>query len=376
MEVTVLEAANLPNRPVMAIHAGSVRRQAKLEVNSPFVIPHPGAQCGSVEVSVFQQIASQVLLCDNPSESVCSIPVSSRDGTSSLVQLRVRRGDAALSAISADKVKPGSAEDSIGMTRDYLDHHQLQQCIQKLIQDVLRVQPDNPYKYMLEQLRKENGSNATALYKGLATAQSKTDAVADSQEPLVPRPPEKPKPDGPRGRSIPSSSAPSAPSAAPQQHPKQSLLLPGSMPRPSVHSSAAARFSVVQILNSQACRKAAEYSLRAEVRKEVAGNLGLLALNSVKEKFASQASRQDPRSRGSIVTLPNPSHLDAAVFHRTLVKWAAHLAFRGACKILGYSRRVSKTTLETADAGRRSSMPSPIVFLDSDTGGEWGTWLR
>jgi hypothetical protein len=348
MEVNVVEAANLPSRPVMAIHAGSVRRQAKLEVNSPFVIPHPGAQCGSMEVTVFHQIASQVLPCENTSESFCSIPVSGRDGGSSMVQLRVRRGEAALAAMSTDNVKkPGSAEDSITMTRDYLENHQLQQCIQNLIQDVLRVQPNNPYQYMLEQLRKEKGN------RGGESAQAKSEA----KEPLAPRPPDKPKPEnGFRGRSMPSPSKASTTTDAP--------------PPGSDYANPAARYSVMLMLNSEACRKVAEESLRDEVRKEVAANMGSLASNAIKDKLVSQASRSDSSERRSIATLPNPASLDPSLFHRALVKWAAHLSFRGACRINGYSSEVSKATDATES---NQALPTPYVFLEAGTG--WGQWL-
>jgi hypothetical protein len=95
LDVTVPSGESPPTKPVLAIHAGSVRRQAKLEVNQPFVIPHPGSQCGPVEVSVFQQLASYVIDKEEKTESFCNIPVSKADGQSSQVQLRVRRGEAA-----------------------------------------------------------------------------------------------------------------------------------------------------------------------------------------------------------------------------------------------------------------------------------------
>ncbi|CAE7453078.1 unnamed protein product [Symbiodinium natans] len=49
MEFTVVTAANLPPKPVLAIHVGNVRRQIKLEVNHPFVLPDPGVKPAHVE---------------------------------------------------------------------------------------------------------------------------------------------------------------------------------------------------------------------------------------------------------------------------------------------------------------------------------------
>eukprot|EP00439_Symbiodinium_sp_Y106_P023293 s6219_g2.t2 len=49
MEFTVVTAANLPPKPVLAVHTGNVRRQIKLEVNHPFVLPDPGSKPAHVE---------------------------------------------------------------------------------------------------------------------------------------------------------------------------------------------------------------------------------------------------------------------------------------------------------------------------------------
>merc|ERR1719150_863492 len=89
----------------------------------------------------------------------CGIHVRDTDGEASRVKLRIRRNREALAA--NDKIetpKAPAAQDSVGVTRDYLDHHQLQQRIQSLIQDVLREQPDDPYRYTLEQLRRSQAA--------------------------------------------------------------------------------------------------------------------------------------------------------------------------------------------------------------------------
>jgi len=139
----------MPLKPILAIHAGSVRRQAKLEVNRPFAIPHPGSLQCSVQVSLFAQLASQVLTDDGEDEAICTIPVRRPDGTASQVKLRVRRaGEGA-----AKQAQGASKAEEAEVAREYLESHNLQQRIQTLIQDVLRVQPDDPYRFMLSQLR-------------------------------------------------------------------------------------------------------------------------------------------------------------------------------------------------------------------------------
>lgn len=175
----MLTANNTPSKPILAIRAGTVRRQARLEVNQPFKIPHPGSDQRAVEISLFQELASELLPDDVKQEVHQSIPFWKPDGTTSQVKLCIRRG-AALAASKAPK--SSAAQDSLGNKTDYLDHHQLQQRIQSLMQDVLREQPGDPYRYMLEQLK---------TYR----AEPAADANA-SQSSVVPHPPASPKSNG------------------------------------------------------------------------------------------------------------------------------------------------------------------------------------
>lgn len=340
MEVTCLDVSNPPAKPVLAIHAGSVRRQAKLEVNSPFVIPHPGSQSGPVEVSLFQQLASQVLPDNGKPEVFCSIPVRTLDGAASQVQLRIRRGEAVL---TKDDPKSGN-NDSIGLTRDYLDHHQLQQRIQSLIQDVLREQPENPYKYMLEQLRKTQAEKST-----------KKDGTPEeaAKQPLAPRPPEQPKPER-TGRNLPSSTKPA------------NVEVRGPKP-PESQARAAARYSLGLILRGEPCLAAAKESLRQAARRDASRRMADRVMGVVQQKLvqATQVeSRQLARMSISLATR-GAAVLLTPEYHRAMTRWAVHVALRGAVKILGMKE----------DSSRRESIPQPIVFLTSERQG-WGDWLR
>merc|ERR1711879_876792 len=103
---------------------------------------------------------------------------------------------------------PNDRNDSTTATRDYLDHHQLQQRIQSLIQDVLREQPADPYRCMLEQLKKGRDQNnkpsvdqpsqpPKAAQEELTSAapnKEEEPSHSISEAPLVPRPPEGPPP--------------------------------------------------------------------------------------------------------------------------------------------------------------------------------------
>eukprot|EP00434_Breviolum_minutum_P013689 symbB.v1.2.012068.t1/scaffold825.1/size159525/9 len=62
MEFTVVTTSNLPPKPILAVHAGSVRRQMKLEVNHPFILPDPGSQT-SVEARKGSMGATTAAVC-------------------------------------------------------------------------------------------------------------------------------------------------------------------------------------------------------------------------------------------------------------------------------------------------------------------------
>lgn len=359
MEVTCLEVSNPPAKAVLAIHAGSVRRQAKLEVNAPFIIPHQGTESGPIWVSLFQQLATQVLPEDKQPEVYCSIPVSNSDGASKNVQLRIRRGDA-LIANSGPKPPP---VDSIGVTRDYLEHHQLQQRIQSLIQDVLREQPDNPYKYMVEQLRKLQAQKSKTEQSSKEAAEAPAKAPT---QPLAPRAPAEPKPEK-TGRNLQSQTkAPGVQLA--------SVAPTSSPPKSQSDAQAAARYSLHLMLRSKTCLAEAEYSLRAAERVKVTQMMHFKIMNAVKDKMCAEAEiSNDSKALAKYsvrASLQRASLLCSSEYQRALTRWTAHLAFRGASKILGYKKKE-----DTIKEGRRVSIPTPIVFLDSQRE-SWGTWLR
>lgn len=381
MEVTVLEVSNPPSKPVLAIHAGSVRRQAKLEVNTPFVIPHPGSQTGPVEVSLFQQLTSKVLPNDNKPEALCSIPVKRLDGQPAELQLRIRRGEAAIVTDQAKK----EANDTMGMTRDYLDRHQLQQRIQGLIQEVLREQPDNPYKYMVEQLRRSQGNGAAIGSSSESKESPVTPAkrVEEAKQPLVPRSPDKPKPDGPRGRNFSGKSSgvsgfsDDIEASMPSSSGKTSLQPPSAgryKSQPSTEVQAAARFSVIQMLHGSACRKAAEQSLRSTARRVCAESLSLLVLNSSKEKVVAEVAAHGRQVRASMSVAPANVVLWCPKDKRAMAQWANHMAYRGACSILGYPGFVPRRHSLFGEQ-RRQSLPTPFVSLDTEVPA-WGSWLN
>lgn len=131
---------------MLAIQAGGALRHVDLAVNQPFTLPNQGLQDGRVKVSLYQQLGTQVVQEADEPEFYCNVPVRSLNGSVSQVKLRLRRNGR-----GAD-----SQASTVGID-EYLSKHQLEQCIQNLFEDVLRKQPEDPYRCMIAQLRKLQG---------------------------------------------------------------------------------------------------------------------------------------------------------------------------------------------------------------------------
>lgn len=199
LEVTLLEADGAPQKPVLAICAGSVQRQARLEVNRPFYIP--SSTGGKVKVALFQQFASRNLPeVEDSRESICGIPAKLPDGRESEVQLRIRRG------AGHHKIQDKEPVDEANAARDYLSKHQLRQHVESLVRDVLRELPSDPYRFMVDRLRQGQGDDKAKGGKPgkVGDAQQLTSAATAPPiaEPpaIVPVPPAAPRPSSGQGR--------------------------------------------------------------------------------------------------------------------------------------------------------------------------------
>jgi hypothetical protein len=356
MEVTVLDALNAPLRPVLTIHTGSVRRQAKLEVNQPFIIPSPNVPNSTVEVALFQQLASQLLPDDGKAEAVADIPVRKPDGTASQVKLGVKRGNAMPAA-----PKP-SSQDPLSATRDYLDQHQLQQKIQNLIQDVLHNQPDDPYRYMLQQLKRNK-----ARPLGQLDGKQEDSALAGATESLglVPRPPDQPKPTGGSPRKGRSSG-----SKADQ----------GVLPRGASEAQEAARWALRRVFQLPELLCEAEKSCRQHLQMCQSLTIASAVLTVARDKAAgvgqavSTPASRSQETRASVGKLyENAAFYNSQQFRTGLTRWTLKLCYRSAANRIGSSDEIREACFE-ADSRRRVSLPQPYVYLEAG-GSNWSAWL-
>jgi hypothetical protein len=175
VEVTVLNAQNVPQKPVLGIRVGNALRHVDLNVNTPFRIAAGDVQDGGrVNVSLYQQLGTQQILDVDETESICSVPVRVQDGGFSQVKLRVRRG----------RLVPTNFLGTPADFDDYFGAHQLEAHLQRLFELVLKTQPADPYQCMIEELRKIKEKDTAA--KG--TRPAKVPISPSSEAPLRPRP--------------------------------------------------------------------------------------------------------------------------------------------------------------------------------------------
>lgn len=164
------EVLSAPDKAQLAISTGAVRRQVDLEVNKPFNVPHHGER-GPLMVNLLQPIGCKELqygeltkACDTEGENgrkgcVYSVPVQKRDGSQTEVQLQVRPKETnGESPPQSPKRRPQSPTKNglihtSDQMRDYLDTHQLQERVQMLLSEVLKAKPENPFNFMVEQLK-------------------------------------------------------------------------------------------------------------------------------------------------------------------------------------------------------------------------------
>eukprot|EP00746_Dinoflagellata_sp_MGD_P089313 gnl/MRDRNA2_/MRDRNA2_35264_c0_seq1.p1 gnl/MRDRNA2_/MRDRNA2_35264_c0~~gnl/MRDRNA2_/MRDRNA2_35264_c0_seq1.p1 ORF type:complete len:646 (-),score=214.53 gnl/MRDRNA2_/MRDRNA2_35264_c0_seq1:35-1972(-) len=163
MEVTVLDAQKAPANSIISISTGQVRRQTKMEMHKAFHVPHNGA-AGPIKVDLLTQLTSQTLAL-NGIKDVYSVPVEGQDGSLSELKLQIKMTEHKKGEEEKTPSSPSRRLDTALKMRRYLDEHQLQQRVQSLLHEVLKKRPDDPYAFMVGQLKAEREMQATEAAK-------------------------------------------------------------------------------------------------------------------------------------------------------------------------------------------------------------------
>lgn len=405
MEVTVLEADNVPDRPLLDVRMGPSRQRAPLEVHRTVALPDPGSPGVPVEVGLFERLSSQTLPVQEHGTREVQIPVRSRDGLETQVRLRVRSSapaerfaDEVASVASGPRRSPlGSSQASLlhtlgassSMPREDEDMDRVLDWFQGMMGDVMREQPGDPLAFMLQKLRqrKEETTAQLADIAAACAASAASGASGDSQTSTAapsggsshdleasgevptgsvptPRVPDQPPPRrsgrilGRQARQkAPQASGESSPSQSPRRQapssPSQAATTADGSERTDglgrraerSNSKVAARFSISMILQGSACQAAMHESWRDKARKEKAAEITKSVCAAVTMNLLSEV-----RAGGTLSRCP--------------------------------SRAGRKSTLTRAHGSgeaagseeSRPSLPMPIVALGGDRT-SWGQWL-
>jgi len=181
----VLEAQNMPKKPVVAIRLGGSLRHVDMALNTPFNVPVHGLQDNRIKVSLYEQLGTQTIPdAADELESEISVPVRSPDGSCSQVKLKVRRGQ--------PSTGPNFRTSSIDI-EDYLSHHQLEARMQSLFEIVLKQQPQDPYRCMIEELQrvKKSGEGPALSLADAKSSCAKTPSAPAGPPPANARPKQK-----------------------------------------------------------------------------------------------------------------------------------------------------------------------------------------
>jgi len=345
MEVTILESSCSWPKPVLALRAGSIRRQAKLEAQIPFVMPHPGTDAGQVEVSVLQQLATQMLPTDDvESEVYCAIPVLGKGGKHTQVTLRVQKSKA-LQQRSARKSADPEA------TREYLQTHNLQQRVQNLIQGLLESKPEDPYRFMVDELRRSRQPR-----------RSKEGTDADEAAPKVPRPPDGPSPKV-RFRRFGTGLQEERRVFAPKA--RWSALKEG-LP--------VSRAVVRSVLESEKCLQVGVEAIRKQTQMNESRRLTEGILGSASRKVEAEAAEHSSLevSRALLADVFTRTSIRFSTeYRRAMVHWTIRCALHGALNIFDANQEKYRGC---ATSWRRWSLPTPVVNLTPSS--DWGRWLQ
>lgn len=177
----MLEAQNTPKKSVIAVRVGGALRHAEFALNTPFHVPTGGMDLrdSQINVSLYEQLGTSTIADADESESICNVPVRAPSGVCTQVTLRIRRG--------RNQTIAEAKRTQVGV-EDYLNKHQLEARLQGLFETVLKKQPQNPYRCMIEELRKCRTPDEEAQHDSPSTQVPKAPVAPAEPAPRNARP--------------------------------------------------------------------------------------------------------------------------------------------------------------------------------------------
>ena len=192
MEVTVVDAGDLPSGAIISFHTGTVRRHAQIKNGKAIGVTGIGTE--PVRVDLMSEVGSHTFDV-SAGQDVYEVPISaSQSSGAEDMKLKLQiRGAPAGKDDPADVATGGTPSRKLQtalMMRSYLDNHDVLRQMQELLQDMVVSQPEDPIDYMIKRLEMVCKDSAGADYDLIegeiagtvqpATEPKKEEASADS----------------------------------------------------------------------------------------------------------------------------------------------------------------------------------------------------
>lgn len=173
MEVSIFEAAGLPEGAILSVRAGSTRRQAPVPLSGPLRFPNLPFNAKQFKVDVMQTLgSSKVEINANKELESYSVSVDIGSGQQARVGFTVREqpslcGKRACELKQVDKYPEGILEEPSPVqlppekaraaldSRSYAREHNIPNLVQEMLQHVLREKPDSPFMVMSEYFKRK-----------------------------------------------------------------------------------------------------------------------------------------------------------------------------------------------------------------------------
>jgi hypothetical protein len=231
-----------------------------------------------------------------------------------------------------------------------------------MIQEVLREQPSDPYKYMLDLLKKSRAEPVSRPIEvpAEAGASTKNPEAVTVEQPLEPRPPENPKPTNARPGSKKIAPAPA----------KQKIVVK----RDEAHQIAYRTIRLV--LRTPKCLEVAVDSLKESECHIKAQSLTASIMSKAKEKAVVRAtcgaSVRDQARASIMMCLQDAFVTTSRVYAQSLSVKVRAACYTGAVKIITANPEweTSESLLSAED---QKNLPSDHVMLEGG-GSNWSSW--
>jgi hypothetical protein len=158
MQVEVLGSENIAPDSILMIRAGAMRRQTKLSAGQPFQFPSLPVNSNPFKIELYQSLGSQsITLSQHAKEYEIKLPGEQPGSPDSVIKLEVidrapggeRVAEIEDSELNKKKVEDEAKKDEASKdARLYLQNHGLVGFVQKMLGDVLKAKPHDPFAFM------------------------------------------------------------------------------------------------------------------------------------------------------------------------------------------------------------------------------------